>query len=113
MSIQVWRLAAVFAFALGSAASATAQAPPSDKELKQFVAASVEVNRINQSSLPEQEKAPSPEAASKLEDEAGTRMEKAVTGRGLTTQRFTEIYEVMQSDPKVRARIIELAKQQK
>lgn len=91
---------------------AAAPAAPTDQELQKFVAASVAVHSINETSQVEQQKAKTPEEASKIEDAAGLKMEKAVTAKGLTTERFTQIFEVMQDDPKVRARVTELAKQQ-
>ncbi|GAC1622663.1 MAG: hypothetical protein NVS9B10_06860 [Nevskia sp.] len=108
--ISAWWAGAGFALAFGLAVHAAA--PPSDQELQKFVAASVEVQRINAASEAEQQKARSPEAASKIEDEAATKMEQAVVAKGLTTDRFKALYEVMQSDPKVRARVTELARQQ-
>lgn len=93
-------------------AAAAAPAAPTDQELQKFVAASVAVHSINETSQVEQQKAKTPEEASKIEDAAGLKMEKAVTAKGLTTERFTQIFEVMQDDPKVRARVTELAKQQ-
>ncbi len=105
----------VFALSLGIASTivmAAAPTPPSDRELQQFVDASIAVHDINETSQREQQKARTPEDASKLEDRAGAKMEKAVKAQGLTAERFTQIYEAMQVDPKVRARVTELAKQQ-
>ncbi len=93
-----------------AAAAAPAPTAPSDKELQQFVAASAEVSKINSASLPKREAAANAAAAEKLEDEATAQMEKAVQAKGLTTERYTEIYTVMQADPAIKAKVAELAK---
>jgi hypothetical protein len=89
---------------------ALAQAAPSDQELQQFVAASKEVHKISATSDAQIKAAKSTEEAAKLDDAASEKMEAAVHKQGLTTDRYTEIYTVMQKDDKVKARVAELAK---
>jgi len=108
--MKIRRIAPLFALTLSFAAAAAAPAKPSDKELQQFVAASVEVTRINTALLPKREAAATAAEAEKLEDEAGNQMEKAIQARGLTAERYAEIFAVMDRDPTVKARVDELAK---
>ena len=68
-------------FALTLSCAAFADAAPSDKELQQFVAASVEVNKINSASLAKREAASTAAAAEKLEDDATAQMEKAIEAK--------------------------------
>jgi hypothetical protein len=109
-TMKLRHLVPLFAFTLSCAASAATAAAPSDKELQQFVAASVEVSKINSASLARREAAQTAAAAEKLEDEATAQMEKAVQAQGLTADRYAEIFTVMQSDPAVKAKVAELAK---
>ncbi|WP_295682329.1 DUF4168 domain-containing protein [uncultured Nevskia sp.] len=97
-------------FALTLSCAAFADAAPSDKELQQFVAASVEVNKINSASLAKREAATTAAAAEKLEDEATASMEKAIEAKGLTADRYAEIYTATQNDPAVKAKVVALAK---
>lgn len=107
--MKLRHIAPLFALTLSCTAMA-ASAAPSDKELQQFVAASVEVNKINSASLAKREAATSAAAAEKLEDEATAKMEKAIEAKGLSAERYAEIYTTMQSDPATKAKVAELAK---
>lgn len=107
--MKLRHIAPLFALTLSCAAMA-ASAAPSDKELQQFVAASVEVNKINSASLAKREAATSAAAAEKLEDEATAKMEKAIEAKGLSAERYAEIYTTMQNDPATKAKVAELAK---
>lgn len=101
----------VLAAGLGLAASsALAQTAPTDQELQKFVAASKDVHKISNDSETKIKAAKSTEEAAKLDDEASGKMEAAVKKQGLTPDRYTEIYQAMQSDDKVKARVAELAK---
>lgn len=106
--MKLRQLAPLFALTLSFAAFAATA--PSDKELQQFVAASVEVNKIHSASLAKREAASTTAAVEKLEDEATSQMEKAIEAKGLTADRYAELYTVMQSDPATKARVAELAK---
>ncbi|WP_022978086.1 DUF4168 domain-containing protein [Nevskia ramosa] len=97
-------------FALTLSCAAFADAAPSDKELQQFVAASVEVNKINSASLAKREAASTAAAAEKLEDDATAQMEKAIEAKGLTSDRYAEIYTATQNDPAIKAKVVALAK---
>lgn len=112
--MKIRHIAPLFAltlsFAAAAAAAAAAPAKPSDKELQQFVAASVDVTRINTALLARREAATTAAEAEKLEDEAGDKMEKAIQAKGLTAERYAEIFTVMGSDPAIKARVDELAK---
>lgn len=116
--MKLRHLVPLFALTLSCAVSAASPAAssgkpsdkPSDKELQQFVAASVEVSKINSASLAKREAAQTAAAAEKLEDEATAQMEKAVQAQGLTADRYAEIFTVMQGDPAVKAKVAELAK---
>ncbi len=101
----------VLALGIGLTGSiAYAQAAPTDQELQQFVAASKDVHRIGTDSEAKIKAAKSTDEATRLDDEASARMEAAVKKQGLTPDRYTEIYNAMQSDDKVKARVAELAK---
>lgn len=102
---------AMLAVGIGLSGSiALAQAAPSDQELQKFVAASKEVHKISADSESKIKAAKTTEEAAKLDDAASDRMEAAVKKQGLTTDRYTEIYQAMQNDDKVKARVAELAK---
>ncbi len=99
--------------ALGLSLAATAATPPaapSDRELQQFVLASVEVNRINTALLARREAATTAAEAEKLEDEATDKMEKAIQAKGMSADRYAEIFAAMERDPAVKAKVDALAK---
>ncbi len=107
--MKIRHIAPLFALTLSFAAAA-APAKPSDKELQQFVAASVDVTKINTALLAKREAATTAAEAEKLEDEAGDKMEKAIQAKGLTSERYAEIFTVMDSDPAIKAKVETLAK---
>ena len=89
---------------------AAAPVKPADSELQQFVLASVEVTRINAAMLAKREAATSAAAAEKIEDEATATMEAAIKAKGMSAERYAEIYVVMEADPAIKARVAQLAK---
>ncbi len=94
-----------FAALLFAAPTMAAPAAPTEAGLQKFVAASREVHKISTDSEAKVKAAKTTEEAAKLDDDAGERMEAAVKKQGLTSERYTEIYESMQSDDKVKTRI--------
>lgn len=108
--MKIRHIAPLFALTLTFAAAAATPAKPSDKELQQFVAASVDVTTINTGLLAKREAAATAAEAEKMEDEAADRMEKAIKAKGLTAERYADIYTAMEADPAIKARVAELAK---
>jgi hypothetical protein len=120
MRISTRPLAAAIALTLGlglagtaevRAQSATttpgagAQSDFSDRELKQFAMAALEVQRINNEYSPKLQTAATAEERQRIETEALGRMAEAVQDKGLSVDSYKRIYRAAQADPKVAKRI--------
>ena len=118
--LSVAAMMAALAGVTAPPAQAQQQAPPpqgpaqkpqvvSDKEIETFAAAATEIRQLNK------QWAPKVEAASKESHEAGeavrrqalTEMAQAVERKGLSVDRYQEIFQVAQTDPEVRRKIVE------
>lgn len=108
--------AAVTAAALTFAGAAAAQnqaptpqqqapAQVSDQELKSFAEATVEVQKISQDYEPRIQSAPDQQAGQELRQQAQAEMVSAVEAKGLTVEKYQEIYHLAQLDPQVRQRV--------
>ncbi len=81
----------------------------SDKEIETFAAAATEVRQLNKQWAPKVEAAAkeSPEAGETVRRQALTEMAQAVERKGLSINRYQEIFQVAQTDPDVRRKIVE------
>lgn len=83
--------------------------PVSDKEIETFAAAASEVRQLNKQWAPKVEEAAkqSPEAAQKVRAQALQEMAQAVERKGMSVDRYQQIFEVARNDQEVRRKIVE------
>lgn len=86
-----------------------------DREIQAYAAAATEVRQLKQKWIPrfQQAEKESPQAAAQVEEEAYTEMVGAVEKKGLSVDRYNEIYELAQVDPEVQRKVIEQIEQQR
>jgi hypothetical protein len=102
------------------AAQAQQQVPPpqgqtsqpqaiSDKEIETFAAAATEVRQLNKQWTPKLEAAAneSKEAEEAVRQQALTEMAQAVERKGMSVDRYEQIFSVAQSDGNIRRKIVE------
>jgi ribosomal protein L20 len=84
-----------------------------DREIQAYAAAANEVRQLKQKWIPrfQQAEKESPQAAAQVEEEAYTEMVGAVEKKGLSVDRYNEIYELAQVDPDVQRKVIEQLEQ--
>jgi hypothetical protein len=105
--------AAVAVAQQGSSPQPESKAPQpqqvSDKEIEVFAAAATEVRQLNKQWAPKVEEAAKqgPEAEQKAREQALTEMAQAVERKGMTVDRYQQIFTVARADPEVRRKIIE------
>lgn len=87
-------------------------APPSDAELKHFVAAAQAVQDIDRQWEPKMQAAQSDQERDSVRQKAESQMESAVQQHGLTVGRYKEIFLALRTDESVRARVQEILRQQ-
>lgn len=86
-----------------------------DREIQAYAAAANEVRQLKQKWIPrfQQAEKESPQAAQKIEEDAYNEMVGAVEKKGLSVDRYNEIYELAQVDPDVQRKVIEQLEQQR
>jgi ribosomal protein L20 len=91
----------------------TPQAQVHDREIQAYAAAANEVRQLKQKWIPrfQQAEKESPQAASQIEEDAYNEMVSAVEKKGLSVDRYYEIYELAQVDPEVQRKVIEQLEQ--
>jgi len=94
-----------FAWAQANTQQPSAPQPFSDRELKQFAMAAVEVQKIRDAYMPKVEAATTDEQRQQVQTEALDEMTKAVTASGLTVDGYNEIFSAAQDDPALARRI--------
>jgi flagellar biosynthesis component FlhA len=83
------------------------QVQVSEEKIDQFVTAYVEVQKINKEYSEQLQTAEEPEKATELQQEAQTKMQKAVTDTGLTIPEYQQIASLAGQDAELRSRIQE------
>lgn len=109
---------AVLAFAVMPIARAQGGASPSqppalsysDDELRSFVVAALEVQRINNTYLPKLQAATTPEEQQQVREEASVEMVQAVEKNGLSVDKYKEILDQARTNPEVASRVKEHVK---
>jgi hypothetical protein len=96
----------------GSSATppAAAAASISDKELRTFADAALEVKKINDSYRPRFRAAETPAAKQQVQKEATEKMTEAVQSKGLSVDKYNQIVRVAQADPQVAKTIDQFAR---
>lgn len=81
----------------------------SDKEIDTFAAAATEVRQLNKQWSPKVQEAAkqSAEAAEKTRQQALGEMAQAVERKGMTVDRYQQIFEIAQADREVQRKIVE------
>lgn len=79
----------------------------SEEKVDQFVTAYVEVQKISQDYSAKLQATEEPEKATELQQEAQTKMQKAVTKSGLSVPEYQQIASLAGQNPELRARIQE------
>ena len=85
----------------------------SDDELKSFVVAALEVQRINSNYLPKLQAAATPEEQQQVRAAASEEMVQAVEKNGLSVDKYKEILDQAQTNPAVADRVKEHIKKVK
>lgn len=80
-----------------------------DKEIDDFAAAATEIREINKQWAPKVDEASKqgPEAEQKVRDQALMEMAQAVERKGMSVDRYQEIFTVARADPDIRRKIVE------
>lgn len=81
---------------------------PTETELKNFAKAAVDVQNIRKSVQPQIASAKTPDARTKIEQSAEKQMEAAVRSQHLSTQRYVQIAQAVQTNPTIRDKVIKL-----
>ncbi len=87
-----------------------AESQLSETDVQAFASAATEVRQLNQKWLPRLRAAQQdqgPDAAQQVRDEAMAEMEQAVSSKGLSIQRYHEIYELAEANPEIERRVQE------
>jgi acyl-coenzyme A synthetase/AMP-(fatty) acid ligase len=81
----------------------------SDQEIETFAAAATEVRLLNKQWAPKLDAAQkeSPEAAQSVRNQALQEMAQAVERKGMSVERYEQIFTVARNDPEVRRKIVE------
>lgn len=97
----------------GASAPSAAQTRVDEREIQAYAAAAQEVRQLKQKWIPrfQQAEKESPQAAAQVEEDAYTEMVGAVEKKGLSVDRYNEIYELAQVDPEVQRKVIEQIEQ--
>jgi len=95
-------LALALALAAPTGAEAQAADTPDHEELVQFTEAFLEVTEIRQDMEAQVAQAQSPEEANALQQEANDQMVAALDDHGMTTERYSEIVNLINQDEAVR-----------
>lgn len=95
--------------AQGAAPAAPNTGPaPTETELQNFAKAAVDVQNIRKTMQPQIASAKTPDARTKIEQSAEKQMEAAVRSQHLSTQRYVQIAQAVQTNPTIRAKVIKL-----
>jgi len=84
-----------------------AEASYSDSEIRTFVVAAIQVQRINDAYLPRLKEAKTPEDQEEVRNAAMTEMVNAVQNNGMSVAKYNEISKVVQTNPEVAAKVRE------
>jgi hypothetical protein len=87
-----------------------AESQLSETDVQAFASAATEVRQLNQKWLPRLravQETQGPDAAQQVREEAMAEMEQAVSSKGLTIQRYHEIYELAEANPEIERRVQE------
>ncbi|HEU0195781.1 MAG TPA: DUF4168 domain-containing protein [Nevskiaceae bacterium] len=84
---------------------------PSEAELKNFVGAAVDVNKISKAAIPQIQGAKGNAERTKLQQTAETKMQAAVHEHHLTVQRYQQIAMAVQTSPQLRKKANGILKQ--
>jgi hypothetical protein len=85
----------------------------SDKELKAFAKAYVEVDKIRLAYEPSLRNAQSPEQVQNIQQEATVKMEKALEEQGLTSETYVRIFNVVNDDVELRGKTLKLIEEER
>lgn len=77
----------------------------SDADLKSFVIAALEVERISDTYLPKLKAAKTPEEQQQVENAASREMVKAVENKGISVDKYQEIATEAQANPEIAERV--------
>lgn len=114
--------AAIAALSLHLPAAAQSQPPAaaqqapgavSDVELQAFAQATVDVQKIRDDWQPRIQAAPDAKAGDELRQQAQAEMVSAVEAKGLSVEKYQEIYQLAQVDPGVRQKVVSMIEQSK
>jgi len=104
----------VVAILYGAGAATAGQAPVkpsdasglSDKELKAFVKAYVDYQKIRQSYAPAFEQAKDPGRKKQIEQEANAKIKSSLDAQGLSVTRYNQIFAEVNSNPPLRKKVL-------
>lgn len=85
----------------------------SDKELRAFVKAYVEYHKIRQEYEPALKKAKNSEQAKKIQDEANSKIEKALHKQGLDATAYNRLFSAVNADEKLRQDALKLIEKER
>jgi hypothetical protein len=85
----------------------------SESQLRSFAKVYVEVEKIRQVYEPRLKEAKDPEEGQKIQDEAVSKMEGALTKEGLTQESYGQIFEIARTDEGLRKIIIDFINEER
>lgn len=93
--------------------AASAQTDISDKDLKAFVKAYVQVQRIRSRYEPVLNKAKDPKESERIQQEANTKIKTVLNKEGLPVDKYNKIYAAVNSDAALRQKTLKLVEQER
>jgi hypothetical protein len=89
------------------------QANISDKELKAFVKAYVEYQRIRQEYEPAVNSTQDPKEKQRLQDEGNAKLKKVLDKEGLSPETYNRIFETVNTDKQLRSTVLKMVTEQR
>jgi len=85
----------------------------SESQLRSFARVYVEVEKIRQVYEPRLKEAKNPEESKRIQNEAASKMQGALTKEGLTEESYTQIFEIARADEGLRKKLVELINEER
>ena len=118
LKVAVGLLVAIL-YGAGVAPAGQAPAKPSDatrlsdKELKAFVKAYVDYQKVRRTYAPALEQAKDPARKKQIEQEANAKIKRSLDAQGLSVARYNQIFAQVNSNPPLRKRVLQQVEEER
>jgi biopolymer transport protein ExbB/TolQ len=102
-----------FAQALPSSKTDNPQTSVSENDLRAFVKAYVENQKIRQQYEPTLQNTPDPAKSKPIQDEANAELKKALAKENLTIERYNRIYNLVNNDEQLRGKALKMIEEER